>query len=124
VHATRATNVIRRLAPRPFTYRRCWKKGRNISSSGGAAHSDRTSFFTTDGTAADNHIDQSTVPTTSRWDGQRLVTEYTIGPDITLVYSYTVVENMKRLVVRIERKDGQNTRQFDPDVYLLYRRAS
>jgi hypothetical protein len=85
---------------------------------------DRTSFFTTDGTAADNHVDQSTVPTTSRWDGERLVTEYTIGPDITLVYSYRLVANMKRLVVRIERKDGQNTRQFDPDVYLLYRRSS
>lgn len=85
---------------------------------------DRTLFFTTDGIATDNHVGDVTLSTTARWDGERLATECSIGPDITLVYSYTLHANMKRLVVRIERKDGQNTRPFEPDVYLLYRRAS
>jgi hypothetical protein len=85
---------------------------------------DRTLFFSTDGNAVDNHVADFTMSTTTRWDGDRLLTEWPIGPDITLVYSYTLLANMKRLVVRIERKDGQNTRPLDPSVYLLYRRSS
>jgi hypothetical protein len=85
---------------------------------------DRTLFFTTDGTATDNHVGDVTLSTTARWDGERLAAECSIGPDITLVYSYRLIANMKRLVVRVERKDGQNTRPFEPDVYLLYRRVS
>ena len=85
---------------------------------------DHTLFFSTGGNATDNHVGEFTMPTTTRWDGSRLVTEWTVGPDITLVYSYTLVANMKRLVLRIERKDGQNTRPLDPDVYLMYRRSA
>lgn len=85
---------------------------------------DRTFFFTTDGSAADNHIGEFTLSTTTRWDGNRLVTEWPIGPTVTLVSSYTLLANMKRLVVRIERKDGQNTRPLEPNVYLLYKRSS
>jgi hypothetical protein len=85
---------------------------------------DRTLFFSTDGNAADNHIGDLTVSTTTRWDGDRLLTEWPIGPNVTLVYSYTLQANMKRLVFRIERKDGQNVRPLDPSVYLLYRRSS
>jgi hypothetical protein len=85
---------------------------------------DRTLFFTTDGNATDNHVGDVTLSTTARWDSERLATECSVGPDITLVYSYTLIANMKRLVVRIERKDGRNTRPFEPDIYLLYKRVS
>jgi len=85
---------------------------------------DRALFFSTDGNAADNHIGDFTMSTTTRWDGDRLLVEWPIGPDITLVYSYTLQANGKRLVFRIERKDGQDTRPLDPSVYLLYRRSS
>lgn len=85
---------------------------------------DRTVFFSTDGNAVDNHVGDVTISTTTRWDGDRLLTEWPIGPNITLVYSYTLLANMKRLVFRIERKDGQNTRPLDPSVYLMYRRSS
>jgi hypothetical protein len=85
---------------------------------------DRTLFFSTDGNAVDNHVGELTMSTTTRWDGERLVTEWPIGPNLTLVYSYTLQANMKRLVFRIERKDGDSTRPLDPSVYLLYRRSS
>lgn len=85
---------------------------------------DRALFFTTDGNATDNHVGDVTLSSTARWDGERLATDCSISTNITLVYSYTLLANMKRLVVRIERKDGQNTRPFEPDIYLLYRRAS
>ena len=85
---------------------------------------DRTLFFSTDGSAVDNHVGEFTMSTTTRWDGERLVTEWPIGPDLTLVYSYNLLPNMKRLVFRIERKDGQNTRPLDPSVYMMYRRSS
>ncbi|HUK34537.1 MAG TPA: hypothetical protein VLV86_11530 [Vicinamibacterales bacterium] len=84
----------------------------------------RTWFFSTDGNAADNHVGDFTLPTTTRWDGDRLVTEWPIGTNMTLVCSYTLLANMKRLVVRVDRKDGQNTRPFEPNVYLLYRRSA
>jgi len=85
---------------------------------------DRTLFFSTDAGAVDSHVGDFTMSTTTRWDGDRLVTEWPIGSDLTLVYSYNLLPNMKRLVFRIERKDGQNTRPLDPSVYLLYRRSS
>ena len=85
---------------------------------------DRTLFFSTDGNASDSHVGDFTISTTTRWDGDRLLTDWPIGPDVTLVYSYTLQANMKRLVVRIERKDGQSTRPLDPSVYLMYRRSS
>jgi hypothetical protein len=85
---------------------------------------DRTLFFSTDANAVDNHVGDLTISTTTRWDGERLRTEWPIGPSLTLVYSYTLQANMKRLVVRIERKDGESTRPLDPSVYLLYRRSS
>jgi len=85
---------------------------------------DRALFFTTDGNATDNHVGDVTLSSTARWDGERLATDCSISTNITLVYSYTLLANMKRLVVRIERKDGQNIRPFEPDIYLLYRRAS
>jgi hypothetical protein len=85
---------------------------------------DRTLFFSTDGNAVDNHLGDLTMSTTTHWDGERLVTEWPIGPNVTLVYSYTLLAGMKRLVFRIERKDGQNTRPLDPSVYLMYRRSS
>jgi hypothetical protein len=85
---------------------------------------DRTLFFSTDGNGGDSHVGDFTISTTTRWDGDRLLTEWPIGPDVTLVYSYTLQANMKRLVVRIERKDGQSTRPLDPSIYLMYRRSS
>jgi len=85
---------------------------------------DRSLFFSTDGNAGDSHVGDFIMSTTTRWDGDRLLTEWPIGPDVTLVYSYTLQANMKRLVFRIERKDGQSTRPLDPSIYLMYRRSS
>ncbi len=83
---------------------------------------DRSLFFTTDENAADNHIGEFSVPSTAHWDGDRLVTEFAVSQNMNVVFSYVLVANMKRLVVRAERKDGSNTRPFEPNVYLLYKR--
>lgn len=84
----------------------------------------RTLFFQTDGTTSDNHVGESTLPSTTHWEGGQLVTEWPLGSDITLVYSYVLLANMKQLVVRVNRKDGLNVRPFDPDVRLVYKRSA
>jgi len=85
---------------------------------------DRTLFFLTDGTSSDNHIGDAMLPSTTHWDGDKLVTEWPVGTDITVVYSYVLLANMKQLVVRVNRKDGLNVRPFDPDIRLVYKRST
>jgi len=81
-------------------------------------------FFQTDGSAAENHAGGTTIPTTTHWDGDRIVTEYAISADLTLVYTYTIVKKTNQLVVRVNRKAGDNVRPFSPDVKLVYNRKS
>jgi len=85
---------------------------------------DRTLFFQTDGTSSDNHIGDAMLPGTTHWEDDTLVTEWPIGSDITVVYSYVLLANMKQLVVRVNRKDGLNVRPFDPDIRLIYKRSA
>ena len=85
---------------------------------------DRTLFFQTDGTSSDNHIGDAMLPSTTHWEDDKLVTEWPIGSDITVVYSYVLLANMKQLVVRVNRKDGLNVRPFDPDIRLVYKRSA
>jgi hypothetical protein len=81
-------------------------------------------FFQTDGSATENHVAETTIPSSTRWDGTRIVTEYTLGSHLTLVYTYTLLAASNQLVVRVNRKDGQNLRPFAPDVKLVYGRKS
>ncbi len=81
-------------------------------------------FFQTDGSATENHVAETTIPTSTRWDGTRIITEYTLGSHLTLVYSYTLLAASNQLVVRVSRKDGENLRPFAPDVKLVYGRKS
>ncbi len=85
---------------------------------------DRTLFFQTDGTASDNHIGDAMLPSTTHWEDDKLVTEWPIGSDITVVYSYALLANMKQLVVRVNRKDGLNLRPFDPAIFFIYKRSA
>jgi hypothetical protein len=81
-------------------------------------------FFQTDGSATENHVAETTIPTSTRWDGTHIVTEYTLGSHLTLVYVYTLLAASNQLVVRVNRKDGENLRPFAPDVKLVYGRKS
>jgi hypothetical protein len=83
----------------------------------------QTQFFQTDGSAVENHVGDATIPSSTHWEGARVVTECALGSQLTLVYTYTLLANSRQLVVRVNRKDGQNVRPFDPDVRLVYKRS-
>jgi hypothetical protein len=88
---------------------------------------DRTYFLKTDGSPADNHVGTLTLSSTTRVDGDHLVTEWPAGSQLTLVYTYTPVSNGRQLVVRVMHKSGPDAHEaqrFEPSVYLLYKRSS
>jgi len=80
-------------------------------------------FFQTDGSSTDNHVGDTTVVCSTRWDGARIVTEYPLGSRLTLVFTYTLVAASNQLVLRVDRKEGLGLRPFSPDVKLVYTRS-
>ena len=79
--------------------------------------------FPTDGSKATNNLADNVIESTTRWDNGHLVTECPVADRLTLVYTYTLLPATSQLVVRVNRKDGDNLRPFDPDVKLVYVRA-
>ena len=61
----------------------------------------RTQLFQTSGGKDDHQLATTTVQSTTRWEGARLVTEYALSDRGKLVYTYTLVPTTKQLVVRI-----------------------
>ena len=88
---------------------------------------DRTYFLNTGGSPVDNHVGTLTLSSTTRVDGDHLVTEWPAGSRLTLVYAFTPVPNGKQLVIRITYKGGSDAREaqrFEPSVYLLYKKSN
>jgi hypothetical protein len=84
---------------------------------------DHTQFFQTDASPTENHIADTTIPSSTHWDDARIVTESTVASQLTLVYTYTLLTASNQLVVRVDRKDGERLRPFSPDVKFVYNRA-
>jgi hypothetical protein len=86
---------------------------------------DRTYFLKTDGSAADNHVGALTLSSTTRVEDARVVTEWPLGSQITVVYAYAVVTKGRQLVVRVNYRnpDARDVRPFEPSAYLLYKRS-
>jgi hypothetical protein len=88
---------------------------------------DRTYFLKTDGTAVDNHVGALTLSSSTRVDGDRLVTEWPAGSHLTLVYSFTPVSNGRQLVIRVMYRNGadaRDARPFEPSAYFLYKKPA
>ena len=83
----------------------------------------RSQTFPTDGSKATNNLADNVIESTTRWDNGHLVTECPVADRLTLVYTYTLLPATNQLVMRVNRKDGENLRPFDPDVKFVYVRA-
>ena len=83
----------------------------------------RSQSFPTDGSKTTNNVADNVIESTTRWTNGHLVTECPVSDRLTLVYTYTLLPATNQLVLRVNRKDGDNLRPFDPDVKFVYVRA-
>ena len=83
----------------------------------------RSLTFSTDGGKTTNNLADTVIESTTRWSDGRLVTECPVADRLTLVYTYTLLAATNQLVLRVEHKEGDGLRTFDPDVKLVYVRA-
>jgi hypothetical protein len=84
---------------------------------------DHTTFFQTTGASDDNHFGDLTIPSTTQWDGQRIVTTYALSSRLKLVCTYTLLPATNQLVLRIALQDSENRRGGGTDVKLAYNRG-
>lgn len=80
-----------------------------------------TQLFQTTGGRDQHHLRSVTIPSTTRWDGPQLVTEYTVSGGQRLIYTYTLVPHTKQMVVRIRLEGRPGARGALPPVKLVYR---
>jgi len=81
-----------------------------------------TLFLHTTGVNDDNHVGATTISSSTRWEGSKIVTECVLGSRLTLVYTYTLLPDTKQMVVRVSRQAGDRQRA-GRDVRLVYRPA-
>jgi hypothetical protein len=81
-----------------------------------------TLFLHATGEPEENHLGETTINSSTHWEGPRLVTECVLGSRLTLVYTYTLLPETRQLVVRVARQTGDRQRAGQ-DVRLVYRPA-
>jgi aromatic ring-opening dioxygenase catalytic subunit (LigB family) len=84
---------------------------------------DYTQFFETNGTTNEHPFPSGTITSTTHWEGERLVTEYTISSREKLVYTYTVLPT-KQMVLRVRRDSTEAARGRPEELKLVYNLAS
>jgi hypothetical protein len=84
----------------------------------------KTRFLKTDGGTDQNQLASSTIESTTRWEGSRLITDYTLGTSRMLAYTFTLLPATKQLVIRIKLEDSQNPRAAGPEAKLAYTLSS
>jgi len=84
---------------------------------------DHAQFFHTSGESDENHVGSETITGSARWDGSRIVTEFSVSSRVTLTYTYTLLPKTNQLVVRVNRKDEGLQRTIGSEVKLVYKLA-
>ena len=84
---------------------------------------DHTQFFQTTGSTDDHQLGSVTVSSTTRWDGPRLVTEYSLSSRQKLVYTFTMLPATKQLVVRVRLDATEGRRAEGPELKLVYKQV-
>jgi len=79
-----------------------------------------TLFLHTTGEREENHLGETTITSSTHWDGSRIVTECVLGSRLTLVYTYTLLPETRQLVVRVARQ-VEDRRPAGQDVRLVYK---
>jgi hypothetical protein len=81
---------------------------------------DHTQFLQTDDNTADQQIGAQTIPTASHWEGQRLVTEYTLSNRQKVVFTYNLLAASRQLVLRVRLDDVENRRVVAQELKFVY----
>jgi len=69
---------------------------------------DRTRLFEINGNKDTHQLGSGTVDSKTRWDGNKLVTEYDLGSGRKLRYTYSIVQNTKQLLEQVVFDGGQD----------------
>jgi hypothetical protein len=72
---------------------------------------DHTHLFQTNGRRDPHQVGDATVVSTSRWYGDRLVTDYDLGGGATLRIAFSLVPATNQLVQQLTFANGQTTRR-------------
>jgi hypothetical protein len=76
---------------------------------------DRTRLFQTNGQSDPHQVGAATVPSTTRWDGDRLVTEYDLGSGRRIRIVYSLIPATRQLVEQVTFANGQTMKRvYDP----------
>ncbi len=78
-------------------------------------------FFETTGVSEDNQLGGETLTSSTHWDESRIVTEFVLGTDLTVDYTYTLLPKTNQLVVRVTRKTDAASRAMSPEIKLVYK---
>jgi hypothetical protein len=76
---------------------------------------DRTRLFQINGQKDPHQVGDATVLSSSRWDGNRLVTDYDLGGGRTVRITYSIVPDTKQLLEQVSFANGQTIKRiYDP----------
>lgn len=78
-------------------------------------------FCQTSGETQEQYFGDLTIPTVTNWEGDRIVTEFDLSSRRHLIYTYTLLENTKQLVLRVHLEDSQGSRGNGAELKLVYR---
>ena len=81
-------------------------------------------FCQTSGERQDQHFGDVTIPTVTNWEGDRIVTEFDLSSRRRLIYTYTLLENTKQLVLRVHLEDDQGSKGNGAELKLVYRTSA
>jgi hypothetical protein len=76
---------------------------------------DRTRLFQTNGQKDPHQVGDTTVLSSSRWDGERLVTEYDLGSGRTIRIVQSIIPDTRQLLEQVSFSNGQTIKRvYDP----------
>jgi hypothetical protein len=76
---------------------------------------DRTRLFQTNGQKDPHQIGAATIPSTTRWDGERLVTDYDLGNGRRIRIIYSLIPATRQLLEQVTFPNGQTIKHvYDP----------
>jgi hypothetical protein len=75
----------------------------------------RTRLFQTNGQKDQHQVGEATVLSTTKWDGDKLVTDYDLGNGRRMRITYSLVPGTKQLLEQVRFENGQVMRRvYDP----------
>jgi hypothetical protein len=81
---------------------------------------DHTQFLQTSDTSTNQDVGPVSIACTTHWEGPRLVTEYTLSDRQRLVFTYTLLEATKQMVLRVRLDDTERRRVISRELKLVY----